>query len=66
MKYFEILYKNCIDKKYVGLVCRNNIEEAIEKFPTSNGCRLIDIKETTFEHYRSNTIQHFTQYGFSV
>lgn len=66
MKYFEVLYKNCFGDKYVTLKGGNSIEEVKINFPTFNGCMLIDCKETSYQNYRSNTIQHFTQYGFSV
>ena len=66
MKYFEILYKDCFGKRYVGLSYGNSIQEVKEKFPTFNGCKLIDCKETTYENYISNKIQHFAQYEFSV
>lgn len=66
MKYFEILYKNCFDKKYVSMSYAESEEEARKKFPTFNGCKLIDCKETTCENYRHNKIEHFLQYNFSV
>ena len=67
MKYFEILYENCIGKKYVGLSYGKNLEEVKERFlKCGNSCRFIDIKETTCECCKRNKIQHFTQYNFSV
>lgn len=66
MKYFEILYKNCFDKKYVGMSYGESEEEVRNKFPTFNGCRIIDCKETTYEDYKRNKIQHFVQYNLSV
>lgn len=66
MKYFEILYKNCFDQKYVGFSYGKSLEDVKEKFPTFNGCRLIDCKETTYADYRVNKIRYFTQYNFSV
>lgn len=66
MKYFEILYKNCFDKKYVGMSYGETEEEVKEKFSTFNGCRMIDCKETTYENYKRNKIRYFTQYNFSV
>lgn len=66
MKYFEILYKNCFDKKYVGMSYGETEEEVKEKFQTFNGCRMIDCKETTYENYKRNKIRYFTQYNFSV
>lgn len=67
MKYFEVLYANCIAKKYVCLERGENIEKVKESFLTcGNSCELIDIKETTRECYKTNRIQHFTQFHFSV
>lgn len=64
---FEILYENCIGKKYVCLWSGKSIEEAKERFSNcGNSCKLIDIKETTYECCRVNKIQHFTRYNFSV
>lgn len=63
MKYFEILYSNCFDKKYVALQCTEDNKPNVPKF---NGCKLIECKETTFEAYRNNIIKFFKDYGFSV
>lgn len=66
MGCFEILYKDCFDKKCVGFGYGESKEEVIEKFPTFNGCRLIDIKETDYDLCRRNKLQHFTQYTLSM
>lgn len=47
MGCFEILYKDCFDKKCVGFGYGESKEEVIEKFPTFNGCRLILKKRIT-------------------
>lgn len=65
MKYFEILYHNWHGDKYVALRYGKTIEDTKRNFPTSHGCKLLDIKETTFEDYRTNRIRFFTQYNFS-
>ncbi|MGN1342047.1 MAG: hypothetical protein ACI4VL_02305 [Bacilli bacterium] len=63
-KYFEILYQNCFDKKYVALKCARNIEEIMKNIPSS--CKILDYKETTQENMRYNKIIYFTDYSFSV
>lgn len=63
VKYFEILYSNCFDKKYVTLQCTEGNKPNVPKF---NGCKQIDYKETTLEAYRNNIIRFFTNYSFSV
>ncbi len=63
-KYFEVLYKNCIDKKYVALKCAKSIDDMAKEIPSS--CEILDYKETTLENIRYNTIVHFTNYGFST
>lgn len=67
MRYFEILYKNCIGKKYVGL-CYGKDKHHLENVVTNgfNGIRILVITETNYENYRKNRIVHFTAYGFSV
>ena len=63
-KYFEILYKNCFDKKYVALKYGKSIEDIVKKIPSS--CKILDYKETTLENCKYNKIVYFTNYGFSV
>lgn len=66
MTYFEILYHNCFNQKYVCLQYGETIEEVKKNFPTFNGCRMIDCKETDYQNYKRNIIKHFVNFSFSV
>ena len=64
MKYYEILYSNCFNNKYVALkACQNENEFKNYSF---DGCKVIDFKETSFNDFRTNSIKHFKEVNFSV
>lgn len=67
MKYYEVLYENCFNKRYIALKCGKD-KQTILDMPTNcfNGTKVIDVKETSFENFRKNEIKHFLDYGFSV
>lgn len=62
MKYFEVLYKNCMGNKLVALVATQNENPLM---PTTsfnfnwNGNKPVDYKETDFNSYRSNIKRFF-------
>jgi hypothetical protein len=62
MKYFEVLYKNCIGTNLIALVATQHENPTIPTVAFDfgwNGNRIIDYKETDFSSYRANSKRFF-------